>query len=148
MKFTKIVGTYLNYQTGKRLETGVQYSSQEINFLNHQVFIHTYENGKIISTVLTLEGDNFLDFKSKSDDPRIPTITGRFLNSDYEESLLNCVLTDKNISISGVVTKTDAAHALSIKTLTDVSTGKILGIMHENIESISESLFKTAIGAK
>jgi hypothetical protein len=145
MKYSKIVGLFLNYETGKRIETGIQYSSQETNTADHQIVIRTYENGKVIITVLTLGGADFLDFKSQSDDRRIPKMTGRFLNSEYEESLITCVLTDKNINIAGVVTKLDAAHALSTKILTDIGSGKTLGVMQENIELISKSTFDSAI---
>ncbi len=68
----------------------------------------------VIKTVLTLKGPEFLEYKSKSDDPRLPVSAGRFLNT----------LPDKKLNVSGVVTKLDQRHALSTKTLTDVTLSK------------------------
>lgn len=145
MKYTKIKGTYLNFQTGKKMETGILYSKQEQQLTGHRIIIHTYENGRVIETILTLQGPDFLDFESQSDDPRIPVITGRFLNTEYEESLLRSSLPDKKIDIHGVVTKLDDLHALSTKTLIDSSSGKVMGIMQEQVELISASAFKAAL---
>lgn len=148
MKYAKIVGTFLNFQNGDRLGTGIQYSRQETKMTERQILIQTYENDRIINTIFALEGADLLDFTSKSDDPRIPVIKGRFLNSDYEESLINCSLKDKGIDISGVVTKLDQTHALSIKTLTESSSRKIVGVIQERIELISESAFKMAVNLR
>ncbi len=148
MKYSKITGTLLNFQNGQRMDTGVAYSSQETNSEKHQIVIRTYENKKIIETVLTLEGPDFLSFRSHSDDVRIPMITGRFWSSDYEDSVLSATLTDQKISISGVITKLDPLHALSTKTLTEISSGKVVGVMQERIQLISESEFKAAVHSK
>lgn len=148
MKYSKISGTFLNFQTGQRIDTGVTYSSQELRSAQHDIVIKTYENNKIIETHLRLKGPKYLEFDSQSDDPRIPVITGEFLNSDYEECILKSTLPDKTIDIDGVFTKLDLKHALCTKTLTDSSSGKIVGMMQERVELISEADFKTALNLK
>jgi hypothetical protein len=145
MKYSKISGTFLNFQTGQRVNTGISHSSQEFRQAQKELVIKTYENNKTIETHLLLKGPRLLEFISQSDDPRVPVITGEFFSSDYEECILKSSLPDKNISISGAVTKIDMKHALSTKTLTDSTSGKITGIMQEQIELISENEFKAAL---
>ena len=148
VKYSKISGTFLNFQNGQRISTGTSYSSQVFNLDQKELVIKTYVNNKVIETHLILEGPSFLNFTSRSDDPRIPVITGEFLNSDYEDCILKSYLSDKKIDISGVVTKIDAKHAISTKTLTDSLSRNITGIMQEQIELISESEFNTALKLK
>jgi hypothetical protein len=147
MKYSKISGTFLNFQNGQRINTGISYSSQEFRSDQKELIIKTYENSKVIETHLILKGPKYLEFISRTDDPRIPAITGEFFNSEYEECILKSALPDKKIDIDGVVTKVDLKHALSTKALTD-SSGKITGIMQEQVELISESDFKSAIDLK
>lgn len=148
VKYSKISGTFLNFQNGKRISTGISYSSQEFRSTQKELVIKTYENNKVIETHLLLKGPKSLEFTSQSDDSRIPVITGEFFNSDYEECILKSSLPDKKVDISGVVTKIDLNHALSTKTLTDSSSGKITGIMQEQVELISEADFKNALNLK
>ncbi|MFL5815649.1 MAG: hypothetical protein ACJ763_18915 [Bdellovibrionia bacterium] len=148
VKYSKISGIFLNFQNGQRISTGISYSSQEFRSAQKELVIQTYENNTVIETHLLLKGPKSLEFISRSNDPRIPVITGEFFNSDYEECILKSSLPDKNISISGIVTKIDLKHALSTKTLTDSSSGKITGIMQEQVELISESEFKAALNLK
>jgi hypothetical protein len=148
VRYAKITGTFLNFQSGQRIPTGIQYSSQELKSGEHDVVIRTYENGKIIETHAALVAPDFLSFSSKSDDPRIPVITGRFLNLDYEESILNASLPDQKFNIAGAVTKLSDSSSISIKTLTDSSTGKVIAIMQERMDFISESEFKSATNQK
>lgn len=147
MKYSKISGTYLNFLTGQRISTGVSYSSQEYRQAQHEVVITTYENSKVIETRLILSGPDYLEFSSQSDDARIPIITGRFFNSEFEDCILKSSLPEKKIEISGVVTKIDLNHALSTKTLSD-SSGKTVGVMQEQVELISEADFKTAVSSR
>jgi hypothetical protein len=144
MRYTKITGTFLKFESGKRLDTGVSYASQELRLVQHEFIVHTFANGKQIKTQFLLQGPHFLDFVAKTDDPSIPDMSGHFLNSDYEECILNATLPDQNVTVSGVVTKLDQLHALSTKIVTEITTGKVIGIMQEKIELISEDTFKTA----
>ncbi|MCB0369939.1 MAG: hypothetical protein KDD45_11015, partial [Bdellovibrionales bacterium] len=144
VKYSKISGTFLNFQNGQRISTGISYSSQELHSAQKELVIKTYENNKVIETHLLLKGPKSLEFTSRSDDPRIPVITGEFFSSDYEDCILKSSLPDKKIDISGVVTKIDLKHGLSTKTLTDSSSGKVTGIMQEHVELISEAEFKAA----
>ena len=135
----------LNFESGKQFDTGVSYSSQETDLAQHKLTIRTYENKKVIKTVLTLEGTGYLKFRSQSDDPRIPVITGQYWSNDYEDCVLSTSLTDKNVKIDGVVSKLDSTTAISTKTLTNTVSGKIIAVMKERIELITESDFNAAI---
>jgi hypothetical protein len=148
VKYSKISGTFLNFQNGQRISTGISYSSQEVRSAQKELVIKTYENNKVIETHLLLKGPKSLEFISQTDDPRIPVITGEFFNSDYEECILKSSLPDKQIDISGIVTKLDMKYALSTKTLIDSPSGKIAGIMQEQIELISETEFMAALNLK
>jgi hypothetical protein len=148
IKYSKISGTFLNFKNGQRVSTGISYSSQEFRPAQNELVIKTYENNKVIETHLRLKGPKSLEFTSQSDDPRIPVIAGEFFSSDYDECILKSSLPDKKIDIGGVVTKIDLNHALSTKTLTDSASGKITGIMQEQVELISEANFKNALNLK
>ena len=124
------------------------HSSQETKSERHQIVIRTYQNKNRIETILGLDAPDFLDFRSQSDDARIPVITGRFLNADYEECLMSSTMSDQNITISGVVTKLDDSHALSTKTLSDSSSGKVIGVMQERVELILELEFQAALSRR
>lgn len=147
MRYSKISGTFLNFATGQHLETGVSYSSQKLLPDQHELLTMTYESDRVIETRFILKAPEYLEFSSVSDDARIPVITGRFLNTDYEECVLKASLTDKKVDINGVVTKLDVKHGLSTKVLTD-SNGKTVGIMQERVELISEEDFKKAVNPK
>lgn len=147
MKYSKVTGTYLNFETGQRISTGNSYASQEFVNENKELRIQTFENGKTIRTALHLKAPKYLEFTSSSDDERIPVITGHFFSDDYEECVLSSSLSEQKIAIAGVVTKIDAKHALSTKTLID-SSGKTVGIMQEQIELISEAEFLSALDLK
>lgn len=148
VRYSKISGTFLNFQNGQRISTGISYSSQELRSDQKELVIKTYENNKVIETHLLLKGPKSLEFIGQSDDPRIPVITGEFFSSDYEDCILKSSLPEKNIAISGVITKIDLKHALSTKTLADSSSGKIMGIMQEQVELISETEFRTVLNLK
>ena len=144
MKYTKITGTFLKFDGGQRIQTGTQYASQELKQADNKLIIRTFETTRVIETELMLAGPLSLDFSSKSDDPKIPLITGRFFDTNYEECVLNSKLPNQNISINGVVSKLDKDNALSTKTLTDSTSGKIIGIMEERVELISQEAFEQA----
>lgn len=148
IKYSKISGTFLNFQNGQRINTGISYSSQQFDSDHKELVIKTYENNKIIETHLILKEPKFLEFTSRSDDPRIPVITGEFFSPDYEDCILKSALPDKKIDINGVVTKLDSKRAISTKTLIDSSSGKITGIMQEQVELISEAEFKSSLNLK
>lgn len=148
MKYTKISGAILDFRTGQRREEGVHYESHELKLAEHKILVHTYVENRVIETLFFLEDPDFLSFKTKSDDPMIPVITGRFLNADYEEGFLFSSLPEKKINISGSFTKLDPRHALSTKTLLDTTSGKIIAIVQERIELISESEFISATKSK
>ena len=57
---------------------------------------------------------------------------------------LSAMLNDDTIRINGVVTKLDQSNALRTKTLTEVASGKIVGIVQERIEIISELEFRAS----
>ena len=105
MKYSKISGTFLNFQNGQRIDTGTSYSSQYFDSDKKELVIKTYEHSKFIETHLMLKEPKWLEFTSRSDDPRIPVIIGEFFNTDYEDCILSSSLTDKNVDISGVVTR-------------------------------------------
>tara|TARA_B110001454_G_scaffold219204_1_gene252219 strand:- start:36611 stop:36964 length:354 start_codon:yes stop_codon:yes gene_type:complete len=113
MKYSKITGTFLDFQNGQRLDTGISFSSQKIDFKQKVLIIKTYESKKVIETHLILKGPRFLEFTSRLDDPGIPVVTGEFFSSDYEDCILKSGPPDKNIDINGVVTKIDRKHATS-----------------------------------
>ena len=144
MKYSKITGTLLKFEASQRLNTGLAYSSQETRAEDHKIIMITFENHKKIETVMKLEGTNFLDFTTHSDDPRIPMISGHFFNSDYEDCVLTATLPDQKLKVIGVVTKLDKTHGLSTKTLSNLSTGQTVGIMQERIELISVEEFEKA----
>jgi hypothetical protein len=148
IKYSKITGTFLNFQNGQRIDTGISFSSQKLDSEQKVLIIKTYQNNKVIETHLILKGPKFLEFTSRSDDPRIPVITGEFFSSDFEDCILKSALPDKSIDIYGVVTKIDLNRAVSLKTLTDSATGKIIGIVQEQVELISEAEFKVALKIK
>jgi len=148
MKYTKISGVFLKFESGERLETRISYASQEMRLEQHEIIVRTFGNGKIIETHFALQGPKFLDFIAKSDDPKIPDMAGHFFNSDYEECILNARLPDQKVDVVGVVTKLDQSHAISTKTVTDASSGKVVGIMQERIELIGETTFKAATLSK
>ena len=143
MKYSQITGTMLNFKTGERHETGTSFSSHEENTEKHIIIIRTFDNRRISETTLLLEAPDFLAFHSRSADPRMPVMTGRFWNSDHEECVLKATLSDQNIKIDGVVTKLDQTSALSTKTMTDHS-GSTVAIMQERVKLISETEFKRA----
>ncbi len=144
MKYSKITGTLLKFDASQRFNTGISYSSQETKAEDHKIILITFENHKKIETVMKLDGTNFLDFTTHSDDPRIPMISGHFFNSEYEDCVLTATLPDQKIKVNGVVTKIDKTHAFSTKTLSDSSTGQTVGIMQERIELISSEEFEKA----
>ena len=144
MKFTKISGTFIKFDDGQSLNTGVAYASQELRIGQHEIIVKTFGHGKPIETRFSLQGPAFLDFVASSDDPKIPTMTGHFFSSDYEECIMSAIL-PQNLTVNGVVTKVDQSHAISTKTLTDNASGKIVGIVQERVELISEDSFKAAI---
>jgi hypothetical protein len=146
LRFTKISGTFLKFDDGKRLDTGAAYASQDLRLDEHEIVVKTFGHGKQIETRFVLQGPGFLDFVATSDDSKIPVMTGHFFNSDYDECVVTAVLPDQKLSVSGVLTKLDQVHALSTKTLTDTTSGKIVGIVLERAELITEDAFNAAIG--
>ena len=145
MRYTKITGTFLKFDSGQRLDTGVSYASQELRINQHELFVRTYGNGKQLETRFELQEPVYLNFVAKTDDATIPDMTGHFFNSDYEDCILSAELPNQKVSVSGVVTKLDQSHALSTKTVTSTSTGKVVGVLQERIELVSEGEFKAAI---
>lgn len=62
MKYSKISGTFLNFQNRQRINTGIFFSSQEFNSDQKELIIKTYENSKVIETHLLLKGPKYLEF--------------------------------------------------------------------------------------
>jgi len=145
MKYTKISGTFLKFDGSQRIQTGVHYASQELKLADSKLVIRTFVPGNIIETEMLLDGPEKLDFKTTSDDPKIPVIVGTFFDSSYEECVMNSMLPEQKIAITGVVSKLDKDHGLSMKTLVDSTSGKVVGIMEERVELISREAFEKAI---
>lgn len=145
MKYTKISGTFLKFDSSQRVQTGIHYASQELKLAEGKLVVRTFMAEKIIETELFLVGHQRLEFKTVSDDPKIPIMTGKFFDADYEECVMKSALPDQNIVIDGVVSKLDKDHGLSTKTLVDASSGKVIGIMQERVELISQEVFEKAV---
>ena len=145
MRFTKITGTFIKFDGPQRVDTGVAYASQEFKLDQHEIIIKTFGHEKPIETRFILQAPDFLDFEANSDDPKIPVMTGRFFNSDYDECVVSASLPAQQLDINGVVTKLDQTYALSTKTLISTASGKIVGILQERVEIISEQAFEAAI---
>lgn len=144
MRYTKIVGTFLKFENGQRLDAGIAYASQELKLDQNEIIVRTFGHGKPIETHFRLQGPKFLDFVATSDDPAIPEMTGHFLNSDYDECIVSASMPSQGVNVSGVVTKLDQANALSTKTITDLTSGRVVAILQERVEIISEESFKAA----
>ncbi len=142
MKYTKISGTFLKFDSGQRIETGVSYASQDIR--PPEIIAHTFANGKFLETVFELEGPGLLDFVARTNDSKTPDMIGHFFSSDYEDCVLSALIPEQKISVTGVVTKLDPTHALCTKTVSEISSGKIIGIMQERVELITEAEFNAA----
>ena len=145
VRFTKISGTILNFKDGQRIPTGTHYASAETDVAKKMILIRTHALGKIIESKLQLQGSDDLDFSILSDDSSIPIITGRFLNSDYEEGISAASMPGKNINVVGSLTKLNDLSAVSIKTLLDATSGKTIAVVQERIEQLSLAQFDQAV---
>ncbi len=144
MRYMKITVTFLNFDTGERSNIGTTYASYDLRIKDHEIVAKTFEKGKALETRFHLQTPEYLNFVAKTNDPSIPEMRGRFLNSDYEECIMNADFIEQKLSVNGILTKIDQSHALSVKTMTNSLTGKVVGIVQEQVELISEEAFLTA----
>jgi len=147
LRYTKISGTFVKFDGGQRVEIPIAFSSQDLRFERHEIVVRTFGHGKPIETTFRLQAPEFLDFVASSDDSKIPEMSGHFFNVDYEECVFSASLPEQKVYVSGILTKLDPSHAISTKTLTSDS-GKIVAVLQERVELISEDAFRAAIQQK
>jgi hypothetical protein len=141
MKYVKTVNTFLNYGANLRQTAGGSYFTQDLKLEESRIDIRTFSGGKWIELQLLFDGPDKLDFKSVSSDPALPTMTGRFLDSRYEENISSTLIEDKKVVVTGTVTRLGESTAVSVKTITSLDTGKVVAVLQELIELITEAEF-------
>lgn len=144
LRYTKLTGTFLMLKSGRHFETGTSYTRQVINKAQNEIMVETHSQGKTTTVHFELSPPDFLEFSARSIDSQSPALQGRFLNTNYDECFFFSNLPAQNAVVSGALTKIDADHAISTKTVTS-KTGEVLGILQDRIEVITKQEFESHI---
>jgi hypothetical protein len=141
MQFFKSNHFLSDYRKGTREHIGTFYASREKRIDEKKIITTAHHDGQKQIVTTLLEGPEFLSFKNYVSGASTPISSGKFLNHEYDEMVFEASLPEKDIVVSGVISKISETTFLSTKTFRQLNSGVVSAVLTEVIEIISEQEF-------